>query len=522
MLAGIRTDYEMLEWCGRHLDARLPDLVRKRPNGERLPAPKLHEVLMRTLLKIRNKERRLVWLRPNRAQTEYGDNCTQKNVVLKARQIGITTYIAARFFVQTITQPGTLSVQVAHDQESAEEIFRIVHRFWENLPEGLRKGALRTSRANSRQLVFPKLDSEYRVETAADPNAGRGLTIHHLHCSEVARWPRGGADTLVSLRSAVTAKGEAVLESTPNGAGGVFYEEWQRAEETGYTRHFFPWWYETSYALPDAVVKRLSAEEEVLVVRAGLSLAQIAWRRQSWSSVRGQAPQEFAENSRDCFLASGECVFDVAKVMERMEQSGDPVEAQENGRLLFWLPPAEPHQYIVGVDAAGGGTGGDYACAQVIDRATGMQCAELQGHYPPRELAERVATLARTYHEALVAVERNNHGHAVLAHLVGENYRNLYEENGQLGWLTSAATRPGMIENFVAVLATAPQLFRSRRLLDECRTFVRQEDGSVGAQAGTHDDCVMAMAVALSARKAVVGRLTEMEMIELASLPVVE
>ena len=54
--------------------------------------------------------------------------------MLKARQVGITTYIAARFFIQTITRPGTLTVQVAHSEESAEEIFKIVHRFWENLP----------------------------------------------------------------------------------------------------------------------------------------------------------------------------------------------------------------------------------------------------------------------------------------------------------------------------------------------------------------------------------------------------
>src|ERR1019366_3859389 len=97
---------------------------------------------------------------------------------------------------------GTLSVQVAHDQRSAEEIFRIVHRLLENLPESLRQGALVTSRANVRQIVFPMLDSEYRVETAADPNAGRGLTIHNLHCSEVARWPRDVSETLASLRAA--------------------------------------------------------------------------------------------------------------------------------------------------------------------------------------------------------------------------------------------------------------------------------------------------------------------------------
>ena len=147
--------------------------------------------------------------------------------MLKARQLGVTTYVAARFFINCITREGTLSVQVAHDQRSAEEIFRIVHRLLDNLPEPLRRGALVTSRANVRQIVFPVLDSEYRVETAADPNAGRGLTIHNLHCSEVARWPRDVSETLASLRAAVPPEGEIFLESTPNGAGGTFYDEWQ-------------------------------------------------------------------------------------------------------------------------------------------------------------------------------------------------------------------------------------------------------------------------------------------------------
>src|SRR6266516_8197528 len=106
--------------------------------------------------------------------------------------------------------------------------------FWENLPNSrVRRGALVKSRSNVRQIVFPNLDSEYRVETA-DDNAGRGMTIHNLHCSEVSRWPRGAEETLASLRAAVVPDGEIVLESTPNGAAGLFYEEWNKAEEQGY------------------------------------------------------------------------------------------------------------------------------------------------------------------------------------------------------------------------------------------------------------------------------------------------
>ncbi len=481
----------------------------------------VRDQLIAKLLKIRLKKGGTRLLRLNRAQQEYSQRCGKQNIVLKARQVGITTYIAARFFVQTITRPGTLTVQVAHSPESAEVIFNIVQRFWENLPKALLRGALVTSRSNVRQIVFPHLDSEYRVETA-DDNAGRGMTIHNLHCSEVSRWPRGGMETLASLRAAVVPEGEIVLESTPNGATGVFYAEWQKANETGYTRHFFPWWYDVSYQ--DAVKKGemlpFTPEESELVKQYGLSEEQIAWRRRQWKALRSLAAQEYAEDSSACFLVSGECVFELAAIEKAEEMAGEETELEDNGRLTIWFPPQKGRRYILGVDTAGGGTDGDYSCAQVIDREMGMQCAELHGHFPPFELARRVAELGQRYEGALVAVERNNHGSGVLAHLSRLEYGNVFEKDGQLGWLTSAASRPAMIENMAAVLVAEPELFHSLRLLEECRTFVRHPDGNAAAADGAHDDCVMAMAIALAVRRQDVGRGVKKRGLEMASLVV--
>jgi hypothetical protein len=169
-------------------------------------------LLMASLLKIRDKNGELVKFIPNKAQKKIAQNWGQHNIILKARQLGMSTYVAARFFIDTITRPGSLTVQVAHDQRAAEAIFRIVHRFQENLPAPLRNGLLKTSRANMRQLVWPALDSEYRIETAGDANAGRGCTIRNLHCSEMAMWPRDGAEAMASLRAAVPPGGQIVME----------------------------------------------------------------------------------------------------------------------------------------------------------------------------------------------------------------------------------------------------------------------------------------------------------------------
>jgi hypothetical protein len=489
-------------------------------NGDVISDAQVRDLLIEGLLKVRSKTRGLVHLKPNRAQREFSRNHAKRSIVLKARQLGITTYVAARFFIQTITQPGTVSVQVAHDQESAEEIFKIVHRFWENLPKGMQDGALLTSRANIRQIVFPRLDSEYRVATAADANAGRGMTIHNLHCSEVARWPRDVEETLASLRSAVPEDGEIVLESTPNGAGGIFYEEWQRAEETGYARHFFPWWYGDEYSLPKkvAALEPPTAEEEGLIQQAGLTAAQIAWRRIKRAQLRSLAVQEYAEDPVSCFRASGECVFDLEAIERALQTCGEPVETRDNQHLLIWLPSQVGKQYLIGVDPAGGGSEGDYSCAVVIERSSGLQCAELHGHFPPRELAVRLVELANLYNQGLLVVEQNNHGHAVLAHLRMEGCTNVYRDGGHDGWLTSAVSRPAMIENLAAVLALERTIFRSPRLLNECRTFIRRPDGNSSAAAGSHDDCVMAMAIALAARQKLAGQFWRPGAVALASL----
>src|SRR6185312_12604144 len=253
----------------------------------------------------------------------------------------------------------------------------------------------------------------------------------------------------------------------------------------------------------------VNEEERELMERFGLDAGQILWRRENRATLRGMAAQEFAEDSVTCFRASGECVFELEAIDKALAAAGEPIEIKNNGRLRIWFPAQPGRQYLVGVDPAGGGSEGDYSCAQVIDRVSGMQCAELHGHLPPRELAVELMAIAAIYNNALLVVERNNHGHGVLAHLRAMGCGNVYREGEQDGWLTSAVSRPAMIENLAAVLGTAPGLFQSPRLLNECRTFVRHGDGSSAAMAGTHDDCVMAMAVGLAARQMVVERFSQ-------------
>jgi hypothetical protein len=182
-------------------------------------------------------------------------------------------------------------------------------------------------------------------------------------------------------------------------------------------------------------------------------------------------------------------------------------ERRRNGELEVWLPPVPGREYLVAVDPAGGGSEGDYSAAEVVDLESGLQCAEFAGHVGGLELANLVTDLAAEYNHAALVVERNNHGAAVLA--MAETvcrYPRIYQQAGQAGWLTTSVSRPAMIGGLDAALVEAPERFMSRRLLGECRSFVRLADGRTGARAGTHDDRVMAMAIGLAARSEMLGR----------------
>jgi len=484
-------DREELEQFGRILDER-PAKLRGRSVGM---------MLAEKMLLVRTRDGKPAPLRANGAQRAFEQRRGQRNIVLKARQMGLTTWAAARFFLKTITQPGTLTLEVAHTQASAEEIFRIVYRFLDWLPEELRTGPLRTSRANVRQIVFPEMDAQYRVLSAGDRNAGRGLTVQNLHCSELSRWPGDPAETLAGLRASLAPGAEQILESTPNGVGGCFHEEWQKAGETGMVRHFFPWWMERRYRAEAVDEASLTEEERALMDRNRLDLEQIGYRRQIRANFRGLARQEYAEDAESCFVASGNSVFELGAIEARLAAAPEPQERRENGELEVWLPPLQGKEYLVAVDPAGGGSEGDYSAAEGLEMETGLQCAEFAGHRGGYELARLVNGLASEYNHAWLVVERNNHGSGVLAYLETScKYGWIYRQGEQAGWLTTSVSRPAVLGRLGAGLVEQPECFQSRRLLGECRSFVRLPDGKSGARAGTHDDRVMAMAIGLAAR----------------------
>jgi hypothetical protein len=172
-----------------------------------------------------------------------------------------------------------------------------------------------------------------------------------------------------------------------------------------------------------------------------------------------------------------------------------------------WLDPEPGRHYILGADVAEGISEGDYSAAEVIDAETGLQCAEIQVQWPIQRFAEEVARLGHRYNRALLAIERNNHGHAVLNVLQQQlEYPRIYRHPDgvdgvmRAGWPMNTKTKPEAVAALGGMIQAAPQVFFSRRLLEECRSFDYGEDGKMAARRGMHDDLVIAMAIAQAVR----------------------
>ena len=183
-------------------------------------------------------------------------------IILKARQIGFSSAVAALFYQRAATTPNTNAMIVAHKAEASANIFNKIKLFWECSPPAVRPmkkagnaHALLLENPSSRaedRLRDPGLRSRITIESAGNREAGRSATIQLLHLSELAFWPYAG-QAMAALMQAVPPLPQTmvVIESTANGVGGAFYREWQRAAEgrSAFVPLFFPWFSDPAYRM---------------------------------------------------------------------------------------------------------------------------------------------------------------------------------------------------------------------------------------------------------------------------------
>lgn len=273
----------------------------------------------RTCLFIRDKNGQVSPFQLNKAQKYVHDQIeSQLNrtgkvraMILKGRQQGMSTYVGGRFYHRTTHSFGVRTFILTHEQQATDNLFAMTKRYHENCPDFIKPT---TGASSAKELTFPELDSDYKVGTAGSKAVGRSSTIHLFHGSEVAFWPNANEHAVGVMQAIADARGtEIILESTANGMGNYFHEQWKKAEkgESEYLAIFVPWFWQDEYRknMDDFVA---TDEELELARQYDLDDEQLAWRRNkivelSTGGISGddQFKQEYPMNAAEAFRMSG-------------------------------------------------------------------------------------------------------------------------------------------------------------------------------------------------------------------------
>lgn len=302
-------------------------------------------------LKIRSKAGDITPFTLNKAQQfvhqkledQRGRYGRVRALVLKGRQQGCSTYVGARFYHQTTHSFGIQSFILTHELPATDNLFKMAKRFYEHTPELIRP-AISTN--NSKELIFGTLDSGYKLGTAENKTTGRSSTIQLFHGSEVAFWANASEHAKGILQAVPDAPGtEIIMESTANGVGNYFHQQWQRAEAglSDFIAIFVPWFWQEEYTKEVEEPLTLDEFESNLKLQYGLTDGQILWRRKkivdlSVSGTDGSKAfaQEYPCNSNEAFQLTGEDSYIESSIVMKARKG----EAEKYGPLLIGVDPA--------------------------------------------------------------------------------------------------------------------------------------------------------------------------------------
>ena len=195
----------------------------------------------------------------------------------------------------------------------------------------------------------------------------------------------------------------------------------------------------------------------------------------------------------------------LALAVGRVLVSNSSIEfyGQPAGAIAVYREPSPGKRYVIGGDTAGEGS--DYFVAQVLDEETGEQVCTLRGRMDEDLYARQLYCLGEWYNQALIAVECNFSRYPI-RELEQMGYPNQYariREDGESGYgfRTTSATRPMILAGLVETVREHVGWLNDPDTLREMLSFVRNRQGRPEAQAGAHDDCVMALAIAYHVRE---------------------
>lgn len=452
------------------------------------------------LYKIKDKNKKIVKFKKNNIQQILHKNSTQFDIVLKSRQVGISTYYLLKKLDKAIFTPNYTACILSHKRDSMEKLFSIIrrahkHMHWKVKPE-LDKGG-----GSKYELRFPEIDSKIycTMEAVSD-------TVNDLHISEMALMDNDER-VWTSMDAVPLNDGIISIETTPRGFNH-FHKFWIDKDKV-FKNHFFPWYLHEEYKIETNLNIQYSNKELDLIRKAknlfgvDIDKDQIMFRRTKIKQKKGEKIflREYPEDDKSCFMGSGDSPFDLEIITGLQNNAKEPIEKTDT--MEIYEDYDSNKRYVCGADTAEG-KGGDYSVATMFEVKTMKQVAQIRSNrWKPRVFADKILDLCNRYskpgrEKPLLAVELNNHGHAVLLQLEEHiMYPNLYEyKDNNKGWLTNSVTRPIMLDCFIDSVEDGIVVLNSNDTLNECLTLVNNK-GKIEAEEGEHDDCIIAASIAI-------------------------
>ena len=442
-------------------------------------------------LKIINKSGTLQSLNPNDEQIEIikALELGKMTLILKGRQIGSSTIVAAYFFWKTyVSKTPTTFAILSHKLASSKHLLTMHKIFYDNLPIFLQK-PLEVS--NTTEIKFKDSGAKIIAVSAGAEGGIRSFTCSHLHISEYAFAPN--PEELKATALNALNNGQLIIESTANYFNDALHQEWIKAlrGETDWNQLFFPWFSHKEYTLSNQTIQ-LTEAEDALVKTHGISLEQVAWRREKISKIGlDKFKREFPADIDDAYSQTGNVYFNKDDFGELQVVPVEPVEWNQ-----FCAPDKEDN-YAIGVDVAAG-VNRDYSVIYVVSKKT-YNCVAIYRSklIIPAALAKRLQEIATDYNKALVLIESNNFGNVVLNELSHLGYYNAWKRDGK-DWLTTSKSKTEMFENLKQVIQEGYIRTIDMITYQELRALQLTDKGSVELPENmdSHADSALAMALA--------------------------
>lgn len=441
---------------------------------------------------------------------------TKLSVVLKARQLGVSWLAAMYALWVAIRRPGQSVLLISHRQADADKLLAKVAYIYERLPAWKPRALVATT-----SIRFPDIGSEIE-SMPATANIGRSRTVSLVVLDEHGHQPF--ARQILLAVAGATEAGQIVSLSTANGLGALHSQLFIASKGD---QPLAPMQLPDGTPLPLRVTRDVGPNgwRGIFVPFSAHPEHDAAW----WASKRIELEQlsdaEFIqEHPRDDIEAiqvTGRPVFrpeDIARATKAIE-----IGAHGESGLTIYRQPQPGHIYLIGADVAEGLEQSDWSSATVLDRDSGEQVAQLRGRWTPDIYAARLDRLARMFAAkrgagdrtpVILAVERNNHGHAALLRLgqlitPDAGYTLYRAKDRRLGWVTDRKTRPVLVDQLEAALRTEFLVLHDAGTVEQFSTFHWNDDGKPEAQEGYHDDDVIAAGIAIQIRRTAFGRILD-------------